>query len=489
MSEMPRHPLLLQINARVTNTEIGRSLGRHTGLDDWPDSLLDHWRQAGFTWIYLLGVWKTGTAGRDLARSDPVWRAEFQRALPDLQDEDIEGSCFAITAYSAAELLGGDDALRHFHQRLHQRGLRLMLDFVPNHVALDHPWVREHPEFFIHASAEEAARAPENFLATHLHGDQLFLAHGRDPNFPGWRDTLQLDYSHPGLAAAMRAELRRAAARCDGLRCDMAMLLLPDVYARTWQRTAPPFWPDAILELRAEHPGFFLLAEVYWDLERELLRQGFSSCYDKRVYDHLREDRPDRLRPHLRALGPDLARMTHFIENHDEPRAAAAFPPGRLYAASVAILTLPGLRLLHDGQCAGRRVRVPVQLIRRPKEEASAEIAAFHQRVLALLRHPSLRSGDWQDLTPIESSSEAPVLCWTWRSAASAPMLIVINPGGSPSRVVLRPDGVDPAGGAVHVVDHLADPSTVTELAWKDGGLHLAVGPWQVHGFEIQPHR
>ena len=120
------------------------------------------------------------------------------------------------------------------------------------------------------------------------------LAYGRDPYFAGWPDTLQLDYSRPSRPSGHdRRAPRVRPSRCDGLRCDMAMLLLPDVFERTWGRSMTPFWPDALAPVRAEHPGFAFMAEVYWDREYDLQQQGFDATYDKRLYDRLVGDLPE----------------------------------------------------------------------------------------------------------------------------------------------------------------------------------------------------
>ncbi len=131
--------------------------------------------------------------------------------------------------------------------RLKERGLRLMLDFVPNHTAPDHPWVNQHPEYYVQGSEADVARAPNNYLRAE---NGSIFAYGRDPYFPGWPDTLQLNYGNPKLQQAMKAELAQVAALCDGVRCDMAMLVLPDVFQRTWGIIAEAFWPDATTQVR-----------------------------------------------------------------------------------------------------------------------------------------------------------------------------------------------------------------------------------------------
>ena len=241
----PRHPALYQINTRVWLTELSRSLGRPATLDDVPDAELDRLAAAGFDWVWLLSVWKTGAAGRAVSRANPEWRREFEETLPDLREEDIAGSGFAIAGYTVDSSLGGDAALAKLRARLRARGLRLMLDFVPNHTALDHPWVEQHPDFYVAGSEIDLAREPHNYTRVKGAQGSALLAHGRDPYFPGWPDTLQLDYANPALQDAMIGELARISTQCDGVRCDMAMLVLPEVFERTWGRRAPLFWPTS----------------------------------------------------------------------------------------------------------------------------------------------------------------------------------------------------------------------------------------------------
>src|SRR3954451_7833088 len=270
---LPLYPALFQLNTRIRLRELEAELGRVATLDDIADPELDHWVEQGFDWIYLLGVWTTGKAGRRVSLTRQEWRQAFSALLPDLDDRDICGSSFAVTAYTAHPTMGGTEARARLRRRLHARGLRLMLDFVPNHMAPDHPWVRERPELFVRGTEMQLQNEPANYIAVETAGGAMVLAHGRDPYFPGWPDTVQLDYGNAATHTAMRGELLAAAALCDGLRCDMAMLILPDVFQRTWGIAAEPFWPGAIQEVRERRPDFVFMAEVYWDLEWTLLQQ------------------------------------------------------------------------------------------------------------------------------------------------------------------------------------------------------------------------
>ena len=154
----PLYPSLYQINTRVWLTELSRALGRPATLDDMPDADLDRVAGMGFDWVWFLSVWRTGPAGQRVSRANREWRREFEETLPDLREEDIAGSGFAITGYTVHPGLGGDAALARLRGRLRQRGLRLMLDFVPNHTGLDHPWVEDHPEYYVPGTEVDLAR-------------------------------------------------------------------------------------------------------------------------------------------------------------------------------------------------------------------------------------------------------------------------------------------------------------------------------------------
>ncbi len=268
-----------------------------------------------------------------------------------------------------------------------------MLDFVPNHTALDHPWVADHPARFVAGTEGDLERAPQNWTRVPGRRGPAILAHGRDPYFPGWPDTLQLDYANPDTQDAMSRELVKIAGQCDGVRCDMAMLVLPDVFERTWGRRAPSFWPEAIGRVRERHPGFRFMAEVYWDLEWTMMQQGFDYAYDKRLYDRLHQGHARPVREHLLAGLDYQQRLARFMENHDEPRAATAFPPGMHEAAAVVTYLTPGLRFFHDGQLEGRRKRISPHLGRAPVEPVDGALKAFYERLLAVVRQPVVRDG------------------------------------------------------------------------------------------------
>jgi Alpha amylase, catalytic domain len=414
LSEMslPRYPLLYQINTRVRLAEIAAELRRSATLDDFPDSEIDQLAKAGFDFIWLLGVWKTGPAGRHISLSNPEWLNEFHRTLPDFQDSDVCGSCFAIREYRVHEDFGGDDALDRLRKRLSRRNLRLMLDFVPNHTALDHRWVNDRPDFYIEGTEQLLADKPQNYCRVLTIAGERILAHGRDPFFPGWPDTLQLNYANPNMQRALLSELMRIASQCDAVRCDMAMLDLPEVFTRTWGAQSEPFWPRATESVHRQFPDFRFMAEVYWDLEWTLQQQGFDYTYDKRLYDRLRGGIARPVREHLMAPLDYQRKLARFLENHDEPRAAATFDFPVHRAAAIITFFTPGLRFFHQGQLQGKKVRISMHLCRGPVESVDRDVSDFYATILPLLREPLLRDGNWEMLNchPAWDSN------WTWDS-------------------------------------------------------------------------
>ena len=215
------------------------------------------------------------------------------------------------------------------------------------------------------------------------------LALGCDPYFAGWPDTLQLDYSNPATQEAMAGELLRIAGQCDGVRCDMAMLVLPDVFERTWGRRAPLFWPDATRRVRENVPGFCFMAEVYWDLEWTMQEQGFDYAYDKRLYDRLR-DRDARSGRGHSSPGSTIRRSSRASwRTMTSRKLAATFEQPVHEAAAVITYLTPGLRFFHQGQFEGRRKRISPHLVRAPLEPSDTALQQFYERLRAVLQQPA----------------------------------------------------------------------------------------------------
>jgi hypothetical protein len=492
LKKEPRYPSLYQVNARVYLTELARRQGRAATLDDFPDDEIDRLATLGFDWIWLLSVWRTGEAGQRVSREHAAWRHEFEETLPDLCEEDIAGSGFAITGYRVHPRLGGDEALARLRERLRARGLRLMLDFVPNHTGPDHPWVEDHPEYYVSGSELDLARAPRNYTWARRKAGDLVLAHGRDPYFDGWPDTLQLDYSNPAAQEAMCGELTKVAGQCDGVRCDMAMLVLPDVFEKTWGLSARPFWPDAVRRVREKVPGFRFMAEVYWDLEWTLLQEGFDYAYDKRLYDRLREGHARPVREHFHASLDYQDRLARFLENHDEPRAAATFAPEAHRAAAVLTFLSPGLRFFHQGQLEGWQKRVSPHLGRGPVEPVDQEIQTFYERLLAVLRRPVVRDGRWQLLECVPAwdgnGSSDGFVAFAWEGGDGKRLVVAVNHAAHQGQCYVRLPFADLAGRPWRLQDEIGSATYDREGDdLQSRGLFLDARAWEASVFSFLP--
>jgi glycosidase len=376
----------------------------------------------------------------------------------------------------------------------------LLLDFVPNHTALDHSWTSRHPEYYVQGTDKNLAAEPQNYWVRKKAKKSIVFAHGRDPYFPGWPDTLQLNYRHGGLRSAMMRELVKIGRQCDGVRCDMAMLLLPDVFQRTWGDASVPvdgsapvdksFWPEAIAAVRARNPNFLFMAEVYWDLEWTLQQQGFDYTYDKRLYDRLLSSDAHGVRGHLGAELGFQRKLVRFLENHDEPRIAARLPEAMHKAAALITYFVPGLRFFHEGQLDGRRVKASVHLCRRPHEQTDPAIGEFYRKVLACLKRTEAREGAWQLLQCKAAWQGNPTsenfICLAWESANRSRLIVTVNYGATQGQCLVGMPFPDIQGQKFVLRDLLGSASH--EWNGNDlirNGLFLDVPAWGCHAFEV----
>jgi hypothetical protein len=474
-----------EVNTAVWLQRLGRERERPLRLSEVPATEWDALAALPVDAVWLMGVWQRSPAGLRIALADPQLDAGNRAALPDLQAGDVIGSPYCVRDYVVDDRFGGPDALAAAREQLAHRGLGLILDYVPNHVAPDHPWVTARPECLLAGSDEELALHPEAFIAT----AGGILANGRDPYFPPWPDVVQLNAFAPALRDAVVETLIAVGGSCDGLRCDMAMLMTNEVFARTWgERVGPApeadYWPTVIGGVREARPDLLFMAEAYWDMEWTLQQQGFDLCYDKRLYDRLVHDGAESVREHLQADPAYQERLIRFIENHDEPRAASTFEAAQARAAAVTMSTLQGARLYHDGQLEGRRTHVPVFLGRAPDEPVDSELRAFYERLLRAVAGSGLREGDWHlcECTGWpDNDSHRQLVAWGW-STSAARHLVAVNLSPAPAQARVHLPWGDLGGQVWELADRLSGQRFQRggdELAGD--GLYVALDPWASH--------
>jgi glycosidase len=476
---------MYEINTWVWLHELSEQAGRPLTLGDVPKRTWDVLASFGFDAIWFMGVWERSPAGLEISLRNGGLMAEFRRVLPNFSVQDNIGSAYCVKAYRVDARLGGPEGLAEARRQLAERGMRLILDFVPNHVAPDHNWANTHPGYFIQGTENDMAERPAEFIRV---GNRV-LACGRDPYFPPWQDVLQLNAFSSDLRKAATETVLSIAGQCDGMRCDMAMLLLNHIFERTWgpragARPQTEYWRELINAVRQRYPDVLFMAEAYWDLEWELQQQGFDFCYDKRLYDRLEHDSAEGIRLHLSADSGFQERLVRFIENHDEPRAAATFSPAKARAAAVTVSTLQGAVLFHDGQFEGRRLKLPVFLRRRPGEPVDQGLQEFYKKLLGLLRREELKAAQWRLCERTgwpDNQSCLNLVAWCLANERAS-YLIVVNLSEAPSQGRIRfPIGthrgkqlqmIDAFSGAVFDRDR-------NEL--QQEGLYVELDAWSFH--------
>ncbi|MBC8094597.1 MAG: hypothetical protein H7Y43_02180, partial [Akkermansiaceae bacterium] len=425
-----------------------------------------------------------GPRSRAMALSVTDLQLSYGCPLQKIQSKDIAGSPYAISKYRVPKALGGEAGLRTFRTKLHEFGIRLLLDFVPNHVGLDHPWLNDRPELFVQSAQEQPG-----FFVQQTNGGPQWIAHGRDPNFAPWSDTAQLDFRQPATRAAMQDQLLSVANRCDGVRCDMAMLLLNEVFEKTWAAFPPwrnvattgnlscetesEFWQKAIAATKRVHPEFEFMAEVYWGREARLQSLGFDFTYHKEVYDELIRRNPVGVRQRLLNSTPEfLSASVHFLENHDEVRIASLLSLAEHRAAALLLLSLPGMRLLHEGQLSGARQRVPVQVACRAVEAIDAEVRHLYEDLLSRIKNTPVGKGSFVMLTAEEAEpgnlTARNIVFILWYENEREVYLSAINlaSGRSRARVGLP---VKPRGQTAFTVSNLLTEELLTNAGHVEG--------------------
>lgn len=489
---MRKHPHLMEINAFFFISRMSEKYGRKLTLSTIP---VDEWMRfaaQGFEYVWLMGVWRRSPGSRAHAVKEPNLCRAYDMILPDWKKEDVTGSPYAIFGYELDPYLGLPKELLKLKMLLNGIGLGLILDFVPNHLAFDHPWTTEHPEYFVSCKPQTQRLHPDWSFIT---GSGKKLAHGRDPYFAPWIDTVQVNFWSSALRRAWQEELLKIAKIADGVRCDMAMLGLNDVFQRVWgehisqSRPETEFWGDVIEKVKERAPHFLFIAEVYWDMDWNLQQLGFDYTYDKRLFDRLFYDSPISVRDHLKAEPLYRDKCLRFVENHDEERASVNFGQKKSQAAGIIIATVPGLRFFYDGQLEGRRIRTPIHLRREPKESIHPETADLYKRLLAFTHSPVMHEGDWSLLASTyaweKNETYQGIICWLWRYGPDW-KLVTVNYSMIRSQALLFLSEELCRRPFVQLRDALTDKlydRTGEELMRR--GFYVDLQPWQAHLFDI----
>jgi len=491
---MTGNPHLYEINTAVWLYELSEEYGKPMTIGQVPVSEWDRLKDSGFHFIWLMGVWTRCRSDREYFLADPRNVELCNTILPGWTEQDIIGSPYAVAGYEPDPQIGSWEEIDRVRRELHARDMRLILDFIPNHTGLEHPWALTHPDFFIQADAHAFRKNPGDYHPVRHNGETLYLANGRDPCFPPWTDTLQLNYFNPLAREAMIGEIKNMSRHCDGFRCDMAMLILNDIFRKTWgwtlsdEQSAIPqeeFWSTA----RKSVPDSILIAEAYWDTEWELQQLGFDYTYDKRLYDRVVSASAKNIYLHLLADPAFQGKLTRFIENHDERRSAHVFGRERLEAPAVLFATLPGMKLYHHGQIEGKKIRIPVQMRRVMHEAPDRGTVRLYEKLLSITGQGIFHEGRWQlrEVFPLTDDGSHDLIAYTWQAGPRMKLVAVnMTHETASGRIPLK-------GLVVHEIHYRLHDELHEQLYVRNGndmiypGLIVVLAPFRAHIFDISP--
>ena len=392
------HPFIYEINTWPWLESISAKEGKPIDLGSVPQRYWDEIAGLGVDAVWLMGVWRRSPAGIAIALANPALRSDFQAALPDWRAEDVVGSPYCVRDYVVDDHLGGPAGLAAARETLAARGLRLILDFVPNHVAPDHPWTTEAPELFVSGTAADLGtwiRRPSSRWAAGCSPT------GGTPTSRRGRMSCSSTPSTPPCASPVIETLIEIADQCDGVRCDMAMLVMNDVFARTWgDRVGPApsteYWPTVIPPSVRPTPTSCSSPRPTGTWSGPCSSRASTTATTSDCTTASCTVLPSSCGYTCWRTTDYQHGLVRFVENHDEPRALSAFGAGRSQVAAVAALTQTGARLVHNGQLEGGDVHLPVFLGRFPDEPTDGRFSAFYHSALAAVADPTFRDGRWQ---------------------------------------------------------------------------------------------
>ena len=485
-------PRILEISTRPYLYSLSEKYGRSiTKFRDIPDQEFVNLAGGNYTHVWFMGVWALGPYGLNHDRTDPNLLASYAQVLPDYTVSDIIGTPYAVVSYDVNPELGSESDLVWLRQKLRAQGLLLVLDYAPNHTAIDSPWMTSNIDYYVRAPKGTPTPYDSNVYFTNgvaLGGDQ----------WDHWSDTAQLNYWNMDLKKVRIAELKKVASLADAIRCDMAMLILNDCIEKDWstqlsswgyKRPSTEFWADAISSVKASYPNTIFIAEAYWDMDEILMANGFDFIYGKDLLDDLASWDLSSIWSYIKNRSDKFSKTLSFIENHDEPRAVAKFGDWvKADSAAIVAFTLPGAKLLFDGETYGYKNKLDVHLRRAKSESKISQVTDFYDQLLDIISQDVFAKGDW---TLIEgNTNKGQVVSWRYslftKSGTSKRLVVVNFTEVKAAADVVVADAVGKNGGDSIDIKELFSGAVYTRSAstMKTKGLTIVLDPWRGQIFE-----
>ena len=419
------HPILYEISTRPWLYELSKKYGKEiTKLRQIPLEEFDNLKNRNIDIVWMMGVWKLGSYGLEFDK-----KQDYSNVLPGWNSDDVIGSPYAISEYTCNPDIGTDDDLIWLRQQLNSRGMKLMLDFVPNHSAVDAPTATSNPKLYM--------RAPNGVKNPARYTDSG-LAYGKDPYFDPWRDVIQWNYWESETRTLMKNNLLTVLKYADGARCDMAHLVLNDVFGKTWKeeldaysytRPNQDFWEYAFREVKTRYPEAILLAEVYEDWEIELLyKLGFTYCYDKVLLDKL-EKGAYEVNDYIHYKGEHYwGHVAHFVENHDENRAVYSMGGNieKAKAAGTIAATVGGMIFFNHGQWSGLKNKLDVHLRRGASESENSNVVKYYETLTQIINDPAFKGPNYYFVWNMSGDKASEFVAYI-REKDSSHYLVVVN--------------------------------------------------------------
>ncbi|MBE2278917.1 MAG: glycosidase [Ignavibacteriaceae bacterium] len=487
---------IYEVNTRVWLRKFDKP-GFKAKIVDVPEQYWIDLKSKSIDYVWLYGVWQNCEKVIKETCFEPSLIQQYSTALKDWKKSDVAGSPNAVYSYTLNSKLGNQEDLIELKKKLNSFGLKLILDFFPNYYCVETPLLKEKPGIFLNCDKDYYENDPFSYFKP-FPDSEVYFVHSRDPFFPPWRDTAQVNIFSEEAREHLTNELLSIAPLCDGIRCDMAILSLNTVFSNTWQglisngekkNITQEFWSIALNKLKENFPDVITIAESYWNQEQYLQLLGFDFTYDKTLFDKIRANTVTEIKSHLHSDISFQNRLVRFLEKHDEERSVHLLGVEKSMIASLITYTLPGIKLFYDGQFEGKKVKLPLQLIREPEENENSKIKEFYDKLIICCKERVIKNGEWELLEPIKSGngdeSYREMLSWKW-SLGSEVRLIIANLSSKTSTCRIKLN-VYSSDEGVLFRDLMNDKIYIrsgTEL--REKGLFVELAPYKFHLLEYK---